>query len=137
LRLADAENKKVRAGVTIVRSDGSGNELSSNFEMDVGAITELKKSIKELRTLNSAGVADMSSLWLTPDPMQNITVHSPMYDSLQGDEFRLVQLRAGEASMPIEISLVVDDLSRLPSYAAPSYVVGQKNEIVSVNFRPE
>jgi hypothetical protein len=63
-----------------------------------------------LQALDSTGVADMSSLWLTPDLTQNRTVDPPMYDSLQEDEFRLVQLRAGTGSVPVEISLVVKNL---------------------------
>jgi hypothetical protein len=133
LRLVDAENKKVRGDKTGL-NDNKG-EPSSLIRTDKEAVTQLQKNIKELQELNSSGIVDMSSLWLTPDPTQNDTMDPPIYESLHGDEFRLVQLRAGKCSVPVEISLVVADLSRPPPYAALSYVVGQDNKLVPVDFR--
>jgi hypothetical protein len=58
-----------------------------------------------------------------------------VYRELQPGRIRLVELRAGERSSPIEVSLVVLDFDESLKYEALSYVVGAEDFSASVNLR--
>ncbi|EXJ58929.1 hypothetical protein A1O7_06360 [Cladophialophora yegresii CBS 114405] len=78
---------------------------------------------------------DYSSIFLAGDTMRPNDSQQSIYESLSGDDFRLVHLRAGQGPVPVELSLIVANLKHPPQYAALSYVVGQNNTSVTVNFR--
>jgi hypothetical protein len=84
---------------------------------------------------SSAPTTDYTSLFLAGDTVRPTDSQQSIYESLNGNDFRLVHLRAGQVPVPVELSLMVANLKHPPQYAALSYVVVQNNKSVTVNFR--
>jgi hypothetical protein len=119
--------------------------LDNSAIADAGSLwlAEDAAQLQGLFTVGSAGfigssnipAQDYSSIFLAVDTIQPTDSQQSIYESLKGDDFRLVHLRAGQRPMPVELSLIVASLKQPPQYAALSYVVGQNNRSASVNFR--
>jgi hypothetical protein len=152
--LANAQNEKLQRGYTNISISGQARVILGATHMEKGSqLTNIQNSIKELEVLfkdsTSTDLTDAASLWLAKQSEEqadqkdysNIFLVAPkpspkpIYQKLHNDDFRLVELSAGEGQTTVELSLKVVNLQRPPQYAALSYVVGHVDQKVKVRFR--
>lgn len=87
------------------------------------------------RDLNASWNPDYGSLWLDDAANAPPKWDSEIYGSLEEGDLRLVELRAGERSLPIEVSLLVEKISDPPPYSALSYAVGNDQRQIKIKLR--
>ncbi|KIW84133.1 hypothetical protein Z517_03380 [Fonsecaea pedrosoi CBS 271.37] len=87
------------------------------------------------RYLKASWDPDYGSLWLEPAAPPQPIWDAGIYTTLREDQFRLIELKAGEGSAPLEIELVVRSFSQASKYVALSYVVGTDHKLKQLGLR--
>ncbi|KAK7898062.1 hypothetical protein LTR67_004694 [Exophiala xenobiotica] len=87
------------------------------------------------RDLRASWDPDYGSLWLEPAAAPQPIWDAGIYTSLREDQFRLIELKAGEGGAPLEIELVIRSFAKAPKYVALSYVVGTNHKLVQLGLR--
>ena len=100
----------------------------------LGPRRELNKLGSQLE-LKASWDPNYGSLWLQPATSPQVFGDASIYTSLRQDQFRLIELKAGEGSTPLEIELIVQSFTAAPNYVALSYVVGSNHKLMRLGLR--
>jgi len=103
-----------------------GSELGPRRELD---------KLGPQRELRASWDPNYGSLWLEPAASPQLIWDAGIYTSLREDQFRLIELKAGEGDAPLEIELVVQSFTQAPKYVALSYVVGTNYKLMQLGLR--
>jgi hypothetical protein len=85
--------------------------------------------------LNASWNPDYESLWLNEDSNIPPKIDLQIYSRLKKGDIRLVDIRAGERNLPIEISLAIESLDDPPPFGALSYAVGRDQRQIFIKLR--
>lgn len=131
----EQELQKMQAQMkaSIIKADGG----ERNHEV-LSGVSESKDEAEQAgnrEDLKASWDTDYGSLWLNEEANKPLKWGFNIYGALKEGEFRLVELRAGERTATIEISLFVEKISNPPPYSALSYAVGQNQRQIEIKLR--